>query len=134
MVFAPTTAIATHVVIRTYFSAAYVGVWYAMWQVLIDRTRNDRAAERRGKTSRVELDVVVEQIEDSAGFALLDLDAAMTNLGAQSQRQLQVTEMRYFANMELAEIAAELKCSVATVKRELKAAKIMLSNALDSDD
>ena len=112
----------------------YAAAANTMRQVLIDHARRRNASKRLGQVSRVPLDSVVEQIESQTGCKFMDLDQALTNLGQQSERQLKAIEMRFFASLELNEIAAELGCSLATAKRELQQARVQLFQHLSSGD
>ena len=112
----------------------YAAAANTMRQVLIDHARLRNTSKRLGQISRVPLDSVVEQIESQTGCSFMDLDQALTGLGQQSERQLKAIEMRFFASMELNEIAAELGCSLATVKRELQQARVHLFQHMSSDD
>lgn len=105
----------------------------AMRQVLIDHARQKNAAKRRNVAGRVPLDAVIDQLENEISCSVLDLDQAVTELSMDSDRQGRIIEMRFFASMELADIAMQLDCSVATVKRELNAAKSKLARLLDSN-
>ena len=60
------------------------------------------------------------------------LDEALARLEAMSPRQARVVEARYFAGMEIEEIAEALGISPATVKRDWTAARAWLNRELTS--
>lgn len=101
----------------------------AMRRILISHARR-RAAERRGGG------VVPASIDDVAVAAeerpelLLALDEALARLAQLSPRQAQVVECRYFAGMEIEEVAAVVGASPATVKRDWTAARAWLNREL----
>lgn len=98
-----------------------------MRRVLVDRARARAAAKR-----------------DPAGFhftdegsgsptspeELLDLDRALERFAASHPRLARVVEMRYFAGLELAEIAEFLGISERTVKRDWAFARAWLLREL----
>ena len=64
------------------------------------------------------------------GAEMLQLDQALDRLDALSPRQREVVELRYFAGLEFAEIAALLECSERTAKREWERARAFLYTQL----
>ena len=91
-----------------------------------------------------QFDVVVEK--DSAGFfvaavpALLrchaqarSLDELMLHIPeALDARQAHVVKLRYFAGLSIAETAAALSLSAATIKREWALARLYLKRAMQT--
>lgn len=61
---------------------------------------------------------------------VLDLDAALVELAARSERQARVVEMRYFGGLEIEETAELLGVSHATVERDWTAARAWLGARL----
>jgi len=113
---------------RHFFGAAA----RAMRQVAIDYARA-RLAERRGSGQRaLNLDDVDPNALglDSQADELVQLDAALNKLGEVDERALQVAEMRFFAGMEVGEIADTLGISEATIKRDTRFVKEFLQAAL----
>jgi len=104
----------------------------AMRQVAIDYARA-RLAERRGEGRKPlnidDIDPSLMQL-DSHAEELVHLDAALTQLGEVDARALQVAELRYFAGMEVAEIAEALALSEATIKRDSRFAREFLEAAI----
>ena len=91
-----------------------------MRRVLIDHAR------RRGSRKR-------QHAEEAPGLTiagsvapavdLLDLDRALERLAGESARAAQVVEMRYFAGLDIDEVAECLEISPATVKRDWEFAR-----------
>lgn len=67
---------------------------------------------------------------DSEAENLVRLDAALARLGDIDSRALEVAEMRFFAGMEVAEIAAALGISEPTVKRDTRFVRDFLAECL----
>jgi DNA-directed RNA polymerase specialized sigma24 family protein len=62
---------------------------------------------------------------------LIALDAALEQLAAFDTRKCQVVEMRFFAGLRSREIAAVLKTTEATVRRDWTIAKAWLYRYLE---
>jgi RNA polymerase sigma factor (TIGR02999 family) len=106
----------------------------AMRQLLVDHARARRRKKRGGGDHReVTLD---EAIAGAAGIDvdLLDMDRALDELRALDARQCQVVELRYFAGLEVEEVAAVLEVSKTTVEREWRAARAWLGQRILSRD
>ncbi|MBL8243674.1 MAG: sigma-70 family RNA polymerase sigma factor [Rhodanobacteraceae bacterium] len=113
---------------RHFFGAAA----RAMRQVAIEHARS-RLAERRGSGQRpLDLDALEADAlrVDSEAENLVRLDAALARLGDIDSRALEVAEMRFFAGMEVAEIAAALGISEPTVKRDTRFVRDFLAECL----
>ena len=98
-----------------------------MRRVLVDRVRARSAAKRSAE------DYVLTDAPLAGGISpeqLLDLDRALERLAAQHPRLAQVVEMRWFAGLELAEIAAILGVSERTLKRDWAFARAWLLREL----
>lgn len=101
----------------------------AMRQVLVEAARRRTADKRGGPAVTVTLD------EDAEGLVrceedLLALDRALNDLARLSPRQAQMVESRFFGGLEMAEIAALLEVSEATLLRDWRAARAWLARAL----
>lgn len=106
---------------------AYSG--QVMRQVLIDHARRAGAAKRDGGT----LVTLVSAIPDEPRGGGLDLEAvheALERLAEVSPDLARLVERRYFAGMTVEEIAALDGSSTATVKRQWRAARAWLADAL----
>ncbi|MEQ1690078.1 MAG: ECF-type sigma factor [Gemmatimonas sp.] len=100
-----------------------------MRRVLVDHARSRQAAKRGGA-------LLVTLDESAAGHEaplldMLALDDALTRLAAAEPRCAEVVTLRFFAGLEVAEIADALGVSTATVKRDWRFARAWLANALD---
>jgi RNA polymerase sigma factor (TIGR02999 family) len=102
----------------------------AMRQILIEAARRRRAAKRGGDDVCVAtFDDTVDQVA-STGRELLALDAALDDLARIHPRQALLVESRYFGGFDVAETAALLDISEATVLRDWRAAKAWLATEI----
>jgi RNA polymerase sigma-70 factor, ECF subfamily len=102
-----------------------------MRQVLVDYAR----AASAGKRGAGEHAVPLIGLEIGAATDLdqfLALDQAIDRLAAFSPRQARIVELRYFAGLNLEEMADLLAISPATVSREQKSAEAWLCRAMES--
>lgn len=97
-----------------------------MRRVLIDHARARQASKR----SRPEGETITLSTRHGADVELLDLDRSLSRLQSSYPRQAKVVEMRYFADLEIEEIAVCLDVSPATVKRDWQFARAWLSSEL----
>jgi len=103
----------------------------AMRQILTDHARQ-RLAEKRGAGNLAEwdaLDGIDVGIECSAA-EMLDIDAALQALAQQDARACQVFELRFFAGLEVTEVAAALGISAPTVKRDARFSRAFINDYL----
>jgi RNA polymerase sigma factor (TIGR02999 family) len=100
-----------------------------MRRILVDCARARKMAKRSGEWARVTLDDDVAQCQ-ARDVELLDLDRALTELATFDARKSQVTELRFFGGLSLAETGHVLDLSVATVEREWQAARAWLHSRL----
>ncbi len=99
----------------------------AMRQVLVEAARRRHAAKRGGAGATfVTFDEALEQAAQTADD-LIALDAALEDLTRISPRQAAIVESRYFGGFEIAEIAALLDVSEATIQRDWRAARAWLA-------
>jgi RNA polymerase sigma factor (TIGR02999 family) len=99
----------------------------AMRQVLVEAARRRRAAKRGGDDAIfVMFDESTEQAASTADD-LLTLDAALGDLARIHPRQAAMIESRYFGGLDVAEVAALLDVSEATIQRDWRAAKAWLA-------
>lgn len=111
---------------RTYFFGAASS---AMRQILVDHARRRTRAKRGGDRQRVTLRTGLAT--DEFAEDLIELDAAMSRLAADSPRQARVVEYRYFGGMTIDETAEALGVSARTVKNDWAYARAWLFDALD---
>jgi RNA polymerase sigma factor (TIGR02999 family) len=97
-----------------------------MRRVLVDRARARNAAKRDAEGYRLTGVPSAASPEE-----LLDLDRALEKLAGERLRLAQVVEMRYFAGLELAEIAECLGVSDRTLKRDWAFARAWLVRELE---
>jgi RNA polymerase sigma factor (TIGR02999 family) len=101
----------------------------AMRHVVIDHVRRRRAQKRDGGVAQP-LDSSVAASSGPSTVDLLALDEALTRLEELDRRQARIVEMRYFAGIDLREIAALLQLSERTVKRDWQKARAFLYDTL----
>ncbi len=103
----------------------------AMRQLLIEAARRRGASKRGG-----EQDVAIITYDESmlpattTGRELMALDAALDELAKIEPRQAMMVECRFFGGLDIAETAASLAVSEATILRDWRAAKAWLTQAL----
>ncbi|MFC0676291.1 ECF-type sigma factor [Lysobacter korlensis] len=102
----------------------------AMRSVVVDYARQRMAQKRGGDLHRV-----TDLPEDVEGGLRLDeetlgLDTALTRLAQVDQRLAQVVELRYFAGLSELEIAALLKRSERSIRRDWQKARMFLLASL----
>ena len=89
-----------------------------MRRVLVDRARRRLRKKRQVNEVRTGTTLAATPALGTSEVDLLDLDRALERLAAESPRAVQVVEMRYFAGLEIDEVAACLDVSSATVRRD----------------
>ncbi|WP_440224729.1 ECF-type sigma factor [Dokdonella sp. MW10] len=110
---------------RQFFAAAA----RRMRQVLVDHARRRDAAKRGGPVREaVTLSALVD--EGGTGVDALALEQALEKLEAHDPRKVRVVELRYFAGLEMHEIAEVLGISRATAQRDWEVARTFLYQAL----
>lgn len=100
-----------------------------MRRILVDRARARRAARRSGRWRRTLVDSGVAAVGPSE-VDVIDLHDALARLAAVDARKERIAELRFFAGLTLAEIAATEGISLATVEREWQVARAWLFAAL----
>ncbi len=103
-----------------------------MRHLLVDHARTRRAAKRGLGITPVTLDEATWLPDDAIG-PVIELDEALQRLAAIDERRSRILEQRYFGGLSLEETAAALDVSLATVKRELRAARAWLAVELTRD-
>lgn len=103
----------------------------AMRQVLVHAIRRRNAEKRGGGLHSVTLNEEVLATPLPLD-EVLSLDAALAELETLDPRQVQVVECRYFAGLTVEETAEALGVATATVKRDWRAARAWLTQALRS--
>lgn len=115
---------------RTHF---YATASRAMRQILTNYARAQNAAKRGGDAVQVELKDV--HLSTSATVEeLLAVDDLLIALEKEDPRRCRVVECRVFGGMTVAETAAALSISNATVKRDWQLASVQLFRKLEAYD
>lgn len=102
-----------------------------MRRVLVDHARARGARKRSAGEGAIPITVSATSAPDAE---LLDLDRSLTLFAERYPRQTRVVEMRYFADLEIEEIATCLDVSPATVKRDWQFARAWLRSSLANRD
>jgi RNA polymerase sigma factor (TIGR02999 family) len=97
--------------------------------VLIDHLRASSSEKRGGGLLRVEFSGD-EPALDLDQEALLELDQALLRLSEISPRLVEVVELRFFAGLEVEEVARVLEVSARTVVREWRKALMLLKEIM----
>ncbi len=100
----------------------------AMRRVLVDHARRRSAAKRPTSNERLTID---EIDLPAAETDLIGLDGALERLSAISPRQARVVDLKFFAGMELEEIADVLDVARPTIVRDWRMARAWLQRELD---
>lgn len=102
----------------------------AMRQLLVEAARRRNANKRGGEEAvYVTFDEALTQ-RPASGKELIALDEALEELARANPRQAVMVESRFFGGLDLAETAALLGVSEATVLRDWRAARAWLGRAL----
>ena len=96
-----------------------------MRNFLVDRARARAATKRGGGAAPLELDEAL-WISDESLDAAVEVDEALTRLATLHPRQSELLQHHYFGGLTLNESAAALGVSLATVQRDLRAARAWL--------
>ncbi|MBX3726207.1 MAG: sigma-70 family RNA polymerase sigma factor [Xanthomonadales bacterium] len=108
----------------------------AMRQVVIDYARARLAERRGGGAEHVDLESIEGGVlpVDAQAEQLLAIDNALNKLATLDERLVKVVELRFFAGLEVRDIAELLGVSEPTVKRDTRAAKAFLQRELSGAD
>jgi RNA polymerase sigma factor (TIGR02999 family) len=100
-----------------------------MLRVLVDYQRQRGASKRGGGNLRVTLSEV--EGVDSNGVEALDLERSLERLHHLDARKAEIAKLRLLWGYEMAEIAALVEVSIATVERDWRFSRAWLAEALD---
>ena len=105
----------------------FVGVASQMMRrILVDRARAAKGTRRRdGHWVRVPFDAA-HAAQPPLDVSILDLDAALTELGLIDPRRSRIAELRFFAGLTIEESSEVLGVSPATIEREWQGARAWL--------
>ena len=103
----------------------------AMRQILVDEARRHQSEKRGGG---LEITTLNEERDGAGAVAaeILALEEALARLARANERLGQVVELRFFGGLSVEETAEVLGASSATVKRDWRAARAFLADALGS--
>jgi RNA polymerase sigma-70 factor (ECF subfamily) len=101
-----------------------------MRRVLIDYARSRGASRRGGAPLQVTLDESLKA--DELNLDVFALEEALQDLEQMDARPVRIVEMRVFGGLNNDEIAAVLKVSARTVKRDWIMARAWLQQRLDN--
>ncbi len=101
-----------------------------MRQVLVDHARRRDAGKRGGGLAAEALTLSSLAGDADVGVDTLALDQALVQLEQLDPRKVRVVELRYFAGLEMVDIANLLGISRATAQRDWEVARSFLFQAL----
>ena len=104
----------------------------AMRSVIVDLLREAQAERRGGGQALVTLDTALLDATPAADAQILAVHEALQALAAVDERLVRVVEMRYFAGLEMADIALAMGVGKRTVERDWEKARSFLYAALKS--
>lgn len=103
-----------------------------MRNILVDHARKHQANKRGGEGRKVSLDEAVEFYRER-DLDLIALDDALKTLESLDPDQSRIVELKFFAGLNIGQIAELMEVSEATVNREWHKAKMWLRTQLVSD-
>ncbi len=111
----------------------------AMRQLVIDHARQRQASKRGGIHRDLALDALDEAalpaaLTDTRDIEVFALDQALQQLSEVDESLARLVEMRFFAGMDLAEIAEVLQRSERSLKRDWRKARAFLHAHLREDN
>jgi RNA polymerase sigma factor (TIGR02999 family) len=100
-----------------------------MRRILVDFARKRAYLKRGGKAEHVDFeeDLCITPVPS---HDLITIDDALDALASVDERKVQVVEMRFFAGLEVREIAEALEVSPETVRRDWRLARAWLQRAI----
>jgi RNA polymerase sigma factor (TIGR02999 family) len=101
-----------------------------MRRVLCDRARRRNAGKRGGGMVQAAVDVEIPFLPNLAVVDLERLDGALEALAEFDARKVRIVELRFFAGLSIADAAAAMQVSPATLKREWTVARAWLAHRL----
>jgi RNA polymerase sigma factor (TIGR02999 family) len=105
----------------------------AMRRVLVNHAQARAAQKRGGGARRIPLSDELAA-NDEVGVDFVALDEAMNRLAERDPRKAKVVEQRFFAGIEMSQIAENLGVSLATVKRDWEFARTWLAREMQSGE
>lgn len=103
----------------------------AMRHILVDHARQKLTSKRAPPGARVDLDLLVDDLQARApNVDLLWLDEALERLAARDPELCRIVELRYFGGWNNAEAAQLLGVSETTARRRYQLAEMLLKHEL----
>ena len=103
-----------------------------MREILIDHARRHNSQKRGGNSNTQIVLEPSDSFRDTTQLDVIAVDEALKKLEELDERQARIVEMKFFAGLNVDEIASVLEISPATVKREWSSAKLFLSRTLSA--
>lgn len=103
-----------------------------MRRILVDHARKRIAEKRGGGAEHVPIEEALDHPAQSSR-TILAVDEALTRFAAFDPERSRIVELRYFAGLDLEEIAELLQVSRTTVKRHWTVARMWLHRELEAD-
>ncbi|MFC4820879.1 ECF-type sigma factor [Dokdonella ginsengisoli] len=105
----------------------------AMRQIVVDHARARSAQRRGGDVQFASIETTALQAAaDGRGEEVLQLDEALTRLAAVDPLLASLVEMRFYAGLELGEIAGVLDRSERSLKRDWRRARAFLQREIEA--
>jgi RNA polymerase sigma factor (TIGR02999 family) len=104
----------------------------AMRRILIDNARRKKTEKHGGRRQRIDLSSA-EPVSEADPDAVLDLDAALTDLAAEDPQAAAVANLRLFAGQSVEEAAQTLALSRANAYRQWAYARAWLHARLGDE-
>lgn len=103
---------------------------HVMRSVIVDLARASKTGRRGGDAPHVTLNTALGEGTSAGEDEVIRVHEALEELAVFDTRLVSVVEMRYFAGMSEAEIAAALGVTDRTVRRDWEKARLLLAKAL----
>ena len=101
-----------------------------MRSLLVDHARKKRAQKRGGDRVRIALEGSQDAVEER-DVSLVDLDAALEELGTLDGELARAVELRFFGGLPMRDVAETLELPLRTAERRLQVATAWLRDRLD---
>lgn len=103
----------------------------AMRNILVEQARRKGAAKRGGDQRRERAPDPDELTFEAGGGDVLAVDEALDALEALYPRMAQIVQLRFFAGLEMTEVATVLDISLSTVERDWRFARVWLEERIE---
>ena len=112
----------------------YAAAAEAMGRILIDHARGRRRQKRGGGVKPVDLDAIEAAEQERPIEEILSVDEAIHRLEKRDERMATIVRLRFYAGLEVGEIAAALRVTDRTVRRDWAMARAWLYRDLAESD